>query len=369
MLFSDVVGQDALKEQLRKSVLSDRIAHTQLFRGRKGSGDLLLALAYSKYVLCNDRNALEACGKCTSCLSMDKLEHPDLHFTFPTRYEKDKLESHHFVSPWREFVLRNPYSDFQEWSDVHAPNKNIEVRVKEASAVAKKLSLKSYLGGYKIVLIWNADKVNRDASNKLLKAIEEPPEKTLFLLLTTDPERLLPTILSRTQQHYLAPVDTSAIENYLVKDHACATSQAKDIAMRSEGDVLEAQNLLDADSDSMLPLFREWMLSCYYNKASDTKSACDGFQSLGREGQKRFIRYGIQKIRQCVLYDQGLDELVHAVEEERDFLQKFKVFVKIDTAEWFREEFERMHYELDRNANAKIMFMDTSYQLYSRLRN
>ncbi len=369
MQFADVVGQDHLKEQLRKSVLLDRVAHTQLFQGKRGCGDLLLALAYAKYVQCADRNEKEACGVCTSCVSMDKLEHPDVHFSFPIKSEKDKDESSYHIESWRKFILEDLYHDFQDWSDVHAPNKNLEIRVKEAASIAKKMALRSYLGAYKIVIIWNAENMNIPAANKLLKAIEEPPDSTLFLLVSSNPERLLPTIISRTQRHFVPPVAAEHVNAYVRQTYQLESPVAERIVARAEGDVREAKNLMADDSESMLPLFRSWMLGCYYNKASDTKTSCDDFQALGREGQKRFIRYGIQKIRQCVLFDQGCETLVHAVEEEKAFLQKFKKFVSIDTAEWFREEFERLGHELDRNANAKILFMDTSYQLFSRLRS
>lgn len=371
MRFADVVGHEELKDQLRKSVLLDRIAHTQLFRGGRGCGHLALALAYTRYMLCQDRNAKEACGVCTSCLSLDKLEHPDVHLSFPTRSEKDKhkKECDHFVGEFRTFVLEDPYADRLSWVNHHSPNKNLEIRVNEAAAIARKISLRSYMGTQKVVIIWCAEDLNREAANKLLKSIEEPPEKTIFMLLSTEADRLLPTIISRTQQHFLPPVDPESIVSHLTQNFELDQQQATSIATRSEGDVFEARTIAIDDDQELLPLFREWMLSCYFGKVNDTTDASVAFQGMGREGQKRFIRYGIQKIRQCMLYAQGLDDLVHASAEEKEFLQKFKGFVSLDTAEWFREEFERMHYELDRNANAKIMFMDTSYQLYGRLKS
>lgn len=368
MQFSEVVGHAELKDHLRKGVREDRIAHTQLFRGPVGSGNLFLALNYAKYVLCKERSTEEACGICTSCLSMDKLEHPDLHFTFPIRLEKQKKECHHYVSEWRAKVLENAYLDLDEWIDFHATNKNVVVGVNEVAEVNNKLSLRSYLGGYKIVLIWYPERINAQGANKLLKAIEEPPDRTLFLLVSTNPELLLPTIISRTQQVFVPAVDTESMVQHLVVKHEAEESVARDLALRAEGNLLEAEQMLFAEEDTLLPMFRSWMLSCYYNKAQDTKDVCDEFNALGREGQKRFVRYGAQKIRQCVLYEQGLDQLVHAVDEEKEFLKKFTRFINLETAEWFRSEFDRMHMELERNASGKIMFMDTSYQLYQRLK-
>lgn len=368
MQFQDVVGHTELKKQLRKNVLTDRIAHAQLFAGRRGSGDLQLALAYAKYVLCNDRRAKEACGVCTSCLSMDKLEHPDVHLSFPTKLEKKKYESKHYVAEWRQFVLVTPYGNLNSWSDTHAPDKNLEIRVGEAADIGKRMALRSYSGGYRVVIIWLPELMNMEATNKLLKAIEEPPEKTVFLLISNAAERLLPTIVSRTQRHQVGPVSQAEISKHLVTAKGMSEEDASPLAVAADGDMLRLSHLLEGPDTDMLPLFRSWMLSCYYNNTNDTQKACDEFRSLGREGQKRFIQYGMEKIRQCVLYAQSASSLVLALPEESDFLQKFKRFVSLPTAAWFQEVFDKMYSDLDRNANAKVVFMDVSYQVFSQLR-
>lgn len=368
MRFSDVVGHADLGLKLREGVRKGRVAHAQLFLGKRGSGNLPLALAYARFLLCDSPGSESACGRCTSCLSMDKLEHPDIHFSFPIRLEQKKKTCDLHIQDWREQVLQEPYLDLDTWSDHHAINKNVVIGVDEVGAINTKLSLRSYMGGYKVVLIWYPERMNPAAANKLLKSIEEPPENTVFLLVSEDAGLLLPTIVSRTQQLLVPAVDSVAIQAYLISQRGLDEQSAHSIAVRSEGNVLEA-NLMAVDSEnSMLPIFRGWMLSCYYQKVSDTKEVCESFHALGREGQKRFIRYGLQKIRQCVLYAQGVDELVHAVHEEKMFLEKFKDFIDLDTAEWFQEEFDRMHAHLDRNASGKVMFMDTSFQLYQRLR-
>jgi DNA polymerase-3 subunit delta' len=298
---------------------------------------------------------------------MDKLEHPDVHFSFPIRLEKSSKTCHHHVVDWRKQVLDNPYLDLDEWTDHHAINKNVLMGVDEVAEINSKLSLRSYSGGYKVVLVWYPERMNPQGANKLLKAIEEPPERTLFILVAENSEALLPTIISRTQRVRVPLVDHSSLAAFVQSAYELQWETALDVALRSEGDVLEAHHVASTEENALLPIFRNWMLSCYYRKVDDTKDVCDSFHALGREGQKRFIRYGLQKIRQCVLFDQGLGSLVHAVDEEKMFLQKFTKFIDLETAEWFREEFDRMHRHLDRNASGKVMFMDTSFQLYQRL--
>lgn len=243
VVFKDVIGQEDVKQLLIHSAKNGKMPHAVLLTGPAGSGKLPVALAVARYLLCHHPAENDACGQCNSCKMMDHLAHPDMHFAFPVVRKKAGRDvvCDEFLPQWREMLGRNPYADLQEWMRViDAGNQQPQIYVRESDEIQRKLSLKASQGGYKVMLIWLPEKMNVECANKLLKLLEEPPLKTVFLLVSEEPDLLLPTIVSRTQRINLKPLPESDIERYLVERYMLPVEDARDIAHRSAGSLLRA---------------------------------------------------------------------------------------------------------------------------------
>ena len=220
MQFKKIIGQEHLKNHLLQSASSGRIPHAQLFVGPEGAGVLLMAIAYAQYVLCQNKDNENSGGNDTCNLKFEHFSHPDLHFVYPTvttEQVKSKPKSIDFLSDWRKFLTEKPYGGIFDWYNIlDVKNKQGEIRVEDAQEILKALSLKSYEGGYKIMIIWMADKMNIAASNKLLKLLEEPTDKTLFILISENEEDIIQTIRSRCQVLHFSALPESAIAESLI---------------------------------------------------------------------------------------------------------------------------------------------------------
>ena len=210
MLFKDIIGQEATKRQLRQAVREGRIPHAQLFTGISGIGKLQLALAYAQYLNCPHRTEEDSCGTCPTCLQYQHLQHPDLHFVFPIVGSDEVCDN--FLEPWRKIILEQHYFDLDDWHEaLGIENKQSMIYEKESGEILHKLSLKAYGDGYKIMIIWQPEKMNASSANKLLKILEEPAPKTVFILVSEHPEKLLSTIQSRVQTILIPRLETETI--------------------------------------------------------------------------------------------------------------------------------------------------------------
>jgi DNA polymerase-3 subunit delta' len=229
MLFNQIIGQEHIKNHLQVSAKNGRIPHAQLFIGKEGSGTLSMAIAYAQFLLCNSSNNPETCN-----LKCNKLQHPDLHFSFPVT-TNDSVKKHPvsdlFLEDWRGFISEQPYGSLFNWLQyIGVENKQGLIGVDEAKAIVKKLQLKSYEGGFKVMIIWMAEKMNNEAANKLLKLIEEPPNKTIFLLITENEEQIINTIKSRCQALYFPNLSEQDIANSLHVHYQVSENEASKIA-------------------------------------------------------------------------------------------------------------------------------------------
>lgn len=375
MLFSEVLGLPHIKNHLITTAGKGRIPHAQLFTGSHGSGLLPMAIAYAQYILCNNSGG-ENNGSNTSCNSKFKsLSHPDLHFAFPVA-ANDKIKSHpvssNFLDSWREFLTEEPYGSLFDWyQKIGIENKQGQIGVDEAQEVVKSLSLKSYEGGYKIMIIWMADKMNTACSNKLLKLIEEPPNKTLFILIAEDEEQIIQTIRSRCQILRFPPLAELVIEEQLIIKNNLPKDQAKKIAIQANGDYCRAVALLRKDSgdDNFENWFIMWVRSAF--KAKGNKAAIheliswsEEIAGLGRETQKSFLVYCISFFRQAMLYNYNAHDLVYMQLKEEGFkLEKFAPFIHGSNIQNITNELETAIYHIERNGNAKIILTDLSIKL------
>ena len=238
MQFSEIIGQEHLKNHLTKSADLGRIPHAQLFIGPEGSGTLATAIAYAQYILCKNTEGENSNGNESCNLKFGNFSHPDLHFVYPTVSTvdvKSKPKSVDFIADWREFLKENPYGSLFDWLNfLEAGNKQGEIRVDDAQEIVRLLSLKSFEGGYKIMIIWMADKMNIAASNKLLKLLEEPTDKTLFLLVAENEEDIIQTILSRCQVLHFNALNENNIAEKLLIDYNIEERVAKKMAHQAQ---------------------------------------------------------------------------------------------------------------------------------------
>lgn len=361
MLFKDIVGQEATKTRLLNMLQDDRVPHALMFTGPEGSGNLPAAFAFIQYLFCKQKTATDSCGVCPSCLKTAKLIHPDLHLVFPVPVSKSVRMSNDLLPEFRELFIETPYITIKDWFDsLDAENKQPIIPTDEANDILKKLSYTSYEGGYKIMMIWQPEKMNASSANKLLKILEEPPEQTLFLLVCNHPEQLLATIISRVQQIPFFTIDTNDIAIGLVSEFSCSPVIAKQVALLSNGNYREAQLLLKhADGGSeYLQNFRAFMLMALKFDAPKAIQWVDDNSRIGREKQKQFLHYGLEIFRDCLMVNFGSVDLVRHSGEEKEFILKFSRFVHQRNYEKLLEEFNGAYYHVERNANPKILFMD-----------
>jgi DNA polymerase-3 subunit delta' len=367
MYFRDIIGQSKVKERLWTSANNSRIPHAQLFLGPEGSGNLAMAIAYARYILCNDRMPQDACGVCPTCLKIDKLVHPDLHFSFPVILSSRMAVSNDALTQWREAVLEEPYLNTSYWyQKLGEEKKQGVINVKESDEIVKKLALKSFEGGYKIMIIWMPELLNISASNKLLKILEEPPAKTLFLLVANDQEQLIQTILSRTQLVKMSRLSDEEVTSGLLDHMSVDGMQAPSIGRIADGNYLKAKTLVregEADHDNF-NLFRDWMRLCFRKDVKGAVNWVDELAGLGRERQKSLLNYGLHLFRECLVGNYSNEDLVRLDGEEMAFSGKFSNYIKSGNILPLYEEFNTAHYHVERNANPKILFLDLSFKVF-----
>lgn len=374
MLFSKIIGQEHLKKHLVYSADSGRIPHAQLFIGPEGSGTLPLAIAYAQYLLCQNSSG-ENNGTNKACnAKCNSYTHPDLHFIFPVA-NSDKVKSHavsdDFIAEWREFLNQQPYGNLFDWyQHIGIERKQGQIGVDESQSILRKLSLKSYEGGYKVMLIWMADRINTAASNKLLKLIEEPPEKTILILIAEDEEKIINTIRSRCQVLHFPPIPEALISKALTQ-RGLDETKATQIAHEANGNLNKAFDLAANRSEDLVfeKWFVQWVRTAF--KAKGNKSAIhelilwsEELARYGRETQKNFLSYCESIFRQALLFNYEAKELVYARMHEEGFdLTKFAPFVHENNIEQIYSELESANYHIERNGNSKLIFTDLSIKL------
>lgn len=365
MLFSEIIGQQGAKERLLRSVSDGRISHAQLFLGPQGSGSLALAVAYAQYISCSNKQANDSCGLCSSCIKYNKLIHPDLHFVYPVALSKDVRTSTDKAQEWRAAFLDNPYITLFNWFELlDAENKQAVIGVEESGEILRKLSLTTYEAEYKIMIIWQAEKMNQAAANKLLKILEEPPDKTLFLLVCESEDQLLRTIVSRTQLIKIPKISDADLMTALVEQNGLSADAAEKTAHLADGNYAEALLLISENENAAqnLASFQKLMRSSLKFNPQGVLSWIDEVNAAGRERQKNFINYALHIIRESVVLNYGDAALVKLSADEQDFVKKFAPFIHARNIERFIEELNKAYYHMERNANAKILFMDLAFK-------
>lgn len=389
MRFSDIPGQRKIKERLIQSVRENRVSHAQLFLGPEGSGKLALSIAYAQYINCRNRTAEDSCGTCPSCNKFGKLIHPDLHFLYPINKTKEVDEknvvSRDFIANWREFLIENRfYVTLPDWYDkIGIEKKQGIINAEDADSVNQTLAYKAYEAEYKVLIIWMVEKMNTVASNKLLKNLEEPPDKTLFILISEDHDQVISTVLSRAQLIKIPKLQDGEIMESLEMNFSLSADISRNLAIQSQGSYQKAVTLagrLTSQSEEQdeakeaFYLLRDWMRKVYifgvkqsdYDKLQEVIVQLIGDGS--REKQKEFLAYALHIVQQCLQYHIGNHHLVKYMGEELDFISKFSAFIHPRNIAMIDEEINKAIFHIERNANANLVFTDLSHLLASLIK-
>ena len=367
MFFKDVIGQEEAKQRLIREAKEGKIAHARLFCGPEGIGKLPLAIAYARYLSCNNPGEKDACGICPSCVKFNKLAHPDLHFVFPVIKKKSKdTVSDDFIAEWRELLSQTPYFNLNIWlEEMGAENQQAQIYVKESDEIIRKLSLKSSQGGYKIMIIWLPEKMNVECSNKLLKLLEEPPSQTIFLLVSEEPDMLLTTIQSRTQRFALYGIEEKYITERLQSQYGLQEKDAISIGHRSEGNFLKALESIHLNEENKLffDLFVSLMRLSYQRKIREMKQWSETLATMGRERQKHFLSYCQRLVRENFMFNFQDPSLIFMNEEEQNFSKRFAPYINEKNVMGIMDELSEAQRHIEQNVNARMVFFDFSLKM------
>ena len=366
MTFEDIIGQSFLKTHLKQSIDYGRVPHAQLYVGKRGVGTLPMAIAYADCLMKQQEDGVGA---------MNPLTHPNIHFVYPVTTSdkaKSKPVSSNYLPEWRSFMETNPYGSINDWYDlIGVGNKQGNIGVEEANDIVSKMSLKAFNGGYKVLIVWMAEKMNSLCANKLLKLIEEPADKTVIILVTEDEEQLINTIRSRCQIVHLHPLSEETLKNTLISSHNIESVLAENIAHQSEGSYSRALDLLGQEPEDLQ--FETWFIA-WVRTAFQAKSNRQSINSLmawsteiskaGREIQKQFLDYSLRFFRQAMLYNYGAKDLVFIKLKDSSFkFENFAPFIDASNINELSKEIELASYHIERNANPKVVLTDLSIKL------
>ena len=366
MKFSEIIGHDDLKRRLRQQIDAGRVSHAQLFTGLAGYGTLPLALAYVQYLFCPNRHDGDSCGECPSCRQIEALAHPDLHFVFPVNKREKKsgevVTSDLFIEKWREIwhEKRGVFSA-EEWYERLDLGKTMKglITAKESEEIIRKLQFKSYSSEYNAMIIWLPEAMNQEAANKILKILEEPWEKTLFILVSERPELLLQTIISRTQEVSVPRIDVATLREVAIAEGK-SPEEALNMARLAGGSLLELGELMRGESDEMrhqcFELFTRLMRLSYNDKHLELFEWADDMTALTREGQRQFFLHSVRLLRESYMLHAGLGKISYLWGEEAEFCAKFAPFIGNQNIEALISEIERAMLQIAQNGAPRIVF-------------
>ena len=363
MSFSEVIGQKEAEERLMQMVKEDRLPHALMLCGPLGSGKLPLAVAFASYLLDNGTPSAKA--------MLDKLEHPDLHFTYPTiklpsMSADHKPVSDDFAKEWHELVMRGLYFTMEDWMEaMGAENQQAIITAGESDDLVKKLSLKSSQGGYKVCIVWLPERMNIECANKLLKLIEEPPQQTVFIMVCEEPDKLLETIRSRVQRIDIRKISNEDIESALVERRGINEDDAHRIARLANGSWLKAMDELQVGSENelFLDMYIMLMRLAYQRKIKDLRKWSEQMAAMGREKQKRWLNFFLRMTRENFMYNFQNEELCYMTQQEENFAKNFARFINENNILAINDLANLAIRDIGQNANGKIVFFDLALQM------
>lgn len=368
MFFNNIIGQEDIIASLRKQADEGHVPHALLLAGPSGCGKLPVALAFARYLLCENSNGLDACGKCRSCSMISNMyEHPDLHFVFPIiKRGSNTVTCDEYSMQWRKFIYNKPYFSYQSWLDeVRAGNSQLVIYSNESEEIIRKLSFKSVMGGYKVLVIWLPEKMHEACANKLLKVIEEPMGKTCIIMVSENKDAVLGTILSRSQIINMRPIETTALAGVLEAKYGLDAESAASIARISGGDFVKCVQNIEVDNDSgfYFDMFVRLMRISYQRNVRDMKEWSEAMAEIGREKQKAFFEYAQHMLRENFMYNFHINELVYMSERERNFAVRFAPFINENNIMSIMDKMSLAAAQIEANTNSRMVFFDFALQM------
>lgn len=372
MRFEEIVGLENKKQQLVNAVKNNNVAHAQLFAGKPGSPNLAMAIAYAAYLNCENPQDSDSCGSCPSCSKNSKYVHPDVHFVFPVSGTKDvKSEeaiSERFFPQWRKFLIDSVFGDLDGWIAAYGgENKQVNISKRESREIIKNLSLKAFEGKYKITIVWLPEFMHPTAANGILKILEEPPENTVFILVTDNADKLLPTITSRTQRVTIPSFEDKAIIDLLVTKFGIDESQASTIAPMADGDINAALKMANSMEDDSHDFFANWMRSCFKKDLATLVDMSEEYHKQSKLTQRSLMKYGLTIFRESLVF-------AHAPSTNRvsgaihGFIEKFSATLDIDKISKISTLLDEALFHLERNGSPKMIFLDLSLQIAAKIK-
>ncbi|MDR1682135.1 MAG: DNA polymerase III subunit delta [Candidatus Symbiothrix sp.] len=367
MFFKQIIGQKEIKNRLIQSVKEGFIPHARLIAGKEGCGSLALTLAYVRYLHCTNRQDDDACGLCPSCLKFNKLSHPDLHFVFPITNKKGSKDAYcdDFLPEWRRFLTETPYGNLATWLEAIGGENAHAIYARESNEITRKLNLKAYESDYKIMIIWLPEKMTDEGANKLLKLLEEPPAKTVFLLVSEDPERVITTIRSRTQLLLVPPIADEDLAQALNEKYNLPAGDLPLILRLANGSYNQAIQIIDStgDNEAHLDLFITMMRNSWSRDVQNMRAKSDQFAASGRDKQKAFLAYAQRLMRENFLYGLQIPEINYMNRKEADFSEKFHPYVNERNVMDFVQKLALAERHIESNVNPKMVFFDLSMKI------
>ncbi len=372
-MFKDVIGHEDIKQRLVHALQAGRISHAQLFAGNTGYGSLALALAFAQYIFCTGDKKEDACGMCPACRKMQKLIHPDLHFVFPIVRKNGKSQiSDEYINQWRHLLTHTVYFGQEEWYAEMGVDDNAQAMIytEESANILRKLNLKSFESDYKVMIVWLPEKMNDECSNKLLKIIEEPFDKTLILMVSEHPEQLIKTIQSRLQRINIPPLDQEDISQQLILQKGLSKAQADEFAHVAAGNWHRALRLLNESEEQIYnqEKFISLMRLCWERKMPPVNEWVNEVAGIGRERQKSFLLHAVRMIRENFIRNFHLDKLNYMTGREKSFSVRFAPYVHEGNIISLTDELERAFSDINRNGNSKIIFTDLCIKVMQNIR-
>jgi len=371
MQFTDIPGLTELKGQLISAHKRGKVAHAQLFAGIPGTSALAMAKAYSSYLFCQNPTDHDSCGTCVNCQRIKKNIHPDIHFYFPkisaaeSKYDKVLAEA---MPLFRSFLEKHPFGDFNDWVSTYGQdNKNLLISREDSRQMLKQVSMRSVEGGYKVLIIWCPEAMNVSSANAILKILEEPPEKTIYFLVSYNYENLLTTITSRSQLVNIPLNTDEEISEYLINENA-EKHNAENLARISDGKIGLALQLLDEDDQGEFKEFQRWMRLCYANDITGLVEKSELFSKLGRANMRNELEFNLALVRSSIIHLSSL-EINSPNEEEKAFVSKFSNRVGSERLEKIYFLINRVVNNLERNANPKISHLNLSLDIIKIIKN
>lgn len=373
MKFSDIPGHSEIKATLIDSVRNQHIAHAQLFLGKPGALNLPLALAYTTYLHCQNKGETDSCGTCAACSKSLKHIHPDTHFVFPLNNVKSDKDEDRFkadiLKDWRSFLIGQPFGDLSDWINVYGgEDKQPLISREEGREIIKALSLKPFESNYKVMIIWQPELMHSSAANGILKILEEPPVNTFFLLVSNAAERLMPTILSRTQMVQVPQLsDDSVNEFLLLKSPGLQEAKRQAIIQLADGNLNLAIKLIDSEEDHYQERFADWMRSCFKGDYAKLVTHSEEFHEQDRLNQRNLFQYGLSMMRETLLQISGAGAIGRVKASEAEFIKNFSKFLTVNKLEKINNLMGDACYHLERNGSAKMIFLDLSLHISKTL--